>query len=746
MSTFTINNYLVDENNDYVVTETGDRIILSTSSITVDFSAAAAGSNNSQSTPVLSFQVKKRTDNDWYLIVNRDRFVGQFPSQSLTMGALYGIYIGNNGHPDGFSVWLEDSINLGFSEIDPAINDLKLLRDGNNTDNYLVELRSYDPTAITPSSGTLMVAIQYRDYGQQFKATGNILDADIAVIDASTPTSVISGVNNYLFTNGWLNQAENASARAVIVDNVAGTYSVTNVIGTPVIVKDEVDPSVISFTVAIDGAVTGGFADAVVTDNSTVDPVRHPEGVSFTYEWAREIPSLTGLSSPGAIENVYGQTSILADLKTSNAKVAFFGDSISNNGGTSHTSFWHAALFEWHPTSWKGAYFHADGSTTGMFTNVNSTRFSGNPITRPPGGTDTTLPELDREGMRLRGGELDGTANVAVQMQFATSSLSSLQSVRTSQAVLGRWPDGAQIFEKTDGTRDIATQANRVQMGCRVLAGNNVDHVTTGSSWQLRNPGSTNNTGTIAYNPTLNTGLTVYSPEIDSSTGDTIDYIGTEGGNWNLIYRSSTSQAQKHWAMDGVFYGGQNDGLTISYYGDGGWTTGSHRPPGDLLTTTNGTDQYHYTPEYLSERASLEGTTHAYIHIGQNDIAGSVNRNGSQALASFDAMVANIKAQIPGVKIIVSTIYDTEIDDASNLADKAVFNNGIITRASSDPDMVCVDLNAYIKEQKPTLAEFTDDWLMGTSGQAGTDRIHPNQAGASAIMSYLWDRVEAVQP
>ena len=740
MSTFTINSYLVDENGEYVVDENGDKIILSTQSIQVDYSTAVAGSNNRRSKPVLSFQVKKNVDDTWYVIVNRNHFVGRYPSQNTALGALYGLYIGNSGHPDGFSFWLEDSINRGGSVLDPDENVLTLTRDGND---YSVALDSRNDSTISPSTGTVMVAVQYRADGTQFNATGNILDSDIAVIDIDTPTSTSGSVDTYVFTNGWANQPENSYARAIIVNNVSGTYTVTNVIGTPVLVKDENNDTNISFTVDVQGAVTGGFADAVVTDNSTLDP---GESISFTYEWLREIPTLTGITYPGAIENVYGQTSILADLKTSNAKVAFFGDSISNNGGTTHTSFWHAALFEWHPTSWKGAWFHTNGSQTGLFTNVNSTRFSGAPVSRPPGATDTVIPELDRQGMYTRGGELDGGAGVAVQSQFYVESLSDVQATRAGRGVLGRWPDGAKIFEKSDGTRDIATSSNLATMQSRVLSGSSASHVTTNSSWQLRNPGSTNNTGTVQYNPTLNTDLTVYGQVMTQNSADTTDYTGSEGSYWNLMYRSSADQLQKHWAHDGAFFGGTNDGMVISYYGDGGWTSGSHRTPGDTLTTTNGTDQYHYDAEYLAERATFEGTTHAYIHIGQNDIAGSVNRSGSQALASFDAMVTNIKAQIPGVKIIVSTIYDTEDDDSANLNDKQTFNDGLISRAQADSDMVCVDLNAYIEAQKPTLAQFTDDWLMGDSGDSNTDRIHPNQAGASAIMSYFWNRVEAVQP
>ena len=151
------------------------------------------------------------------------------------------------------------------------------------------------------------------------------------------------------------------------------------------------------------------------------------------------------------IDGVYGNTSILGELKTGNAKVAFMGDSISNNAATTFTTFWHAALFEWHPDSWKGAWFHPNASNTGMFCNVSAAAFATD-VKRPAGGKDTAdppiIPELDRQGMYLRGGEVSGANGAAVQFQFYANSLSAIQADRTNRPVLARFPDGAQIFEK----------------------------------------------------------------------------------------------------------------------------------------------------------------------------------------------------------------------------------------------------------------------------------------------------------
>lgn len=451
-----------------------------------------------------------------------------------------------------------------------------------------------------------------------------------------------------------------------------------------------------------------------------------------------------------SLTHVYGNYNILKAMKTDNAKVAFFGDSITNNGGTTtFTTFWHAALFEWHPDSWKGAWFHPQGSITGMFNNPNASRFNDNLQNRPSGGTNAVLPTLDRQGMYVRGGVLGGTTGVALQCQFYTASLSDQQSVRANRALLGRWPDGAKIFEKADGTRDIATNTNPVVMSARVLAGSAATHVTTGSNWQLRNPGSTSNTSTQQYNPPLNTGLTVYGYEINANV-DVTNYDGSEGGYWNLMYRNNAAQDGSQWGYDGAMFGGFKDGMTISYYGAGGWTSASHYAPGDLLDLgSNGTDTFHYTDEYLQQRAQFEGTTHAYVHIGQNDIGG-VQRSGAEALASLDIMLAKIRTNVPGVKIVITTIYDTIDDNADNLADKAAFNAGIIERAEGASDLCCIDLATYVKEQKPDLNQFTLDWLYGDPAVTDpqnplSDHIHPNQEGASAMQSYVWSRVLAAE-
>ena len=442
------------------------------------------------------------------------------------------------------------------------------------------------------------------------------------------------------------------------------------------------------------------------------------------------------------IDGVYGNTSILGELKTGNAKVAFMGDSISNNAATTFTTFWHAALFEWHPDSWKGAWFHPNASNTGMFCNVSLGAFSSD-VKRQAGGTDTTVSELNRQGMYLRGGDVIAANGAAVQFQFFANSLSAIQADRSNRDVLARFPDGAQIFEKSDGNRDIATVDNPVSMSARVLAGDDDNYDTTDSTWRLVSP-STAATTAAQFNPTLNTDLTVYGPMIESAP-DSTNYNDDNGnltGNWNLLWASKPAQVGTHWVFDGAFFGGTNDGMTISYFGDGGWTTGSHFPPGDNINIGGVPDTWHYDQEYLRERAAFEELSHVYIHIGQNDIAGGMDRTGAEALANLDLMLSNIRNEIPGVKIVITTIYDTLDDSADNLADKATFNAGIISRAQTSSDMVCVDLSSYIKEQKPDLNTFTDDWLQGSSSDSSSDRVHPDTTGASAMQAYVWSKVE----
>jgi hypothetical protein len=121
MSTYSLNTYLVDENNDFVLTESGDKIVIDTISIDVDYGAAIAGMQ-SRSRPVLTFEVKKDEASDsWHVTTNRQTFIGRYPSRDVALGALFGVYVRWGGHPDGFVSFLEEALSSRGAVIDDDV-------------------------------------------------------------------------------------------------------------------------------------------------------------------------------------------------------------------------------------------------------------------------------------------------------------------------------------------------------------------------------------------------------------------------------------------------------------------------------------------------------------------------------------------------------------------------------------------------------------------------------------------------
>ena len=127
-SSFIINYYLIDENNEYILDENGDKIIISTQSVDIDHDYQAIGgqaSSRRRYRTVQSFDVKSTEDQtDWHLIINQQTFVGRYPTQAAAISVLYGIMYQHSGNENSFAFVLEDMINRGGSTIDPVGDNL----------------------------------------------------------------------------------------------------------------------------------------------------------------------------------------------------------------------------------------------------------------------------------------------------------------------------------------------------------------------------------------------------------------------------------------------------------------------------------------------------------------------------------------------------------------------------------------------------------------------------------------------
>ena len=287
MSTFTFNTYQLDEFGEYSLSDPSDptsRIILSTQTGSVNYALARLG-QASKSRPVLSFDIKKDSSDNWYLISNKQTLVGRFPELEYAIGALYGCFIYRDGDPNSFVTWIEDCLSKGNSVIDDAFNSLRLRREGND---LKASLSSIDQNGITPpltGTGAYYLAIQTTP----LDTSGTSTLADFVAV----ASLAASGNQELTESDGYLNlpEGDEAEACVIFVDPSDGTSWVkTNITSNEV--KKPAPPPVIVFTVEIDQAVLLEISTAVISDNST----GVPNGVNYTYEWFRSTSVVTGLT------------------------------------------------------------------------------------------------------------------------------------------------------------------------------------------------------------------------------------------------------------------------------------------------------------------------------------------------------------------------------------------------------------------------------------------------------------------
>ena len=285
MSQFSINLYLIDENGDYILTDQGDKIIISTVSIDVDNESRRLGVDRwRRQATIQSFDVKKLDQDNWYLTVNKHHLVGQYPTQSMSISVLYGMYTSMNGNENGFSVWLEDQINKGSSTIDPDTNILTLVNNGPEapSDSRLtVTLSNY---ALGNNVATFIQLEQSTD-----NASWNIVGTTVTV----TGDAVVN-FNQIRYDS--IN--ENSYYRAVLIGVDNQLNQSTLGISNNLVKDDSLDTMGLSVTISSSSTETlpvvpSGYAFA----NSEVTGLAPGKSASLAYDWARELPTLTRISA-----------------------------------------------------------------------------------------------------------------------------------------------------------------------------------------------------------------------------------------------------------------------------------------------------------------------------------------------------------------------------------------------------------------------------------------------------------------
>ena len=477
----------------------------------------------------------------------------------------------------------------------------------------------------------------------------------------------------------------------------------------------------------------GGSGVQNLGDLADVEVAGVQDGQVLGYDGSDWVPVDQGSANP---EYVYGDASIMAALKNTNAKVTMIGDSIMNDSGTTFTSLFHGASFCWRPDKWGGIWHNIAGAY-GPAIQQDGVVGNGNPATDTggisvPGDGTAWAPGLQNAtGGYGRYGDSAGTPTRMFDVGWDPGNLSTLASQHTS-TVAQKFPDGYACFLNSDGSRDVATNANQAVLKYVFNIGNNVDFVPD-VNINLYNPGSTQNTG---FQTTTFTGSGRRMEVVSATLSDTTDYTGSEAGVWQGQLRSINNTEKL--AVEKQFFGGTDDGFTLGYIGNGGWRTRNHYPPGESIQTGDGTQAYHYDATYLAQRLAIEGTTHAMVFIGENDVT-SAGRNAATVFADIQTIIANLKAARDDIKIVLYTLYPVTGDDAAKLQIKDDLNVLIKALPDTDSDVVVYDLAGFIDDSFATNNAFFLAWL----DQTEASPTHPNTTGAIAMMENFWSQVVA---
>lgn len=296
---FTFYQYLVDEFGDFITTQSNERIIVQTFTVEIDAGYRSIGGQlGKRCSPPKSCYIGRDSNDEWYLTINKQTFVGRYPTQADAISVLYGIHTYHSGRDDGFAFWIEESLALGHSIIEPAFNYIQFATDATETS---VSVTDYDPAMALSESGAPNADGGYW-LGYQTSADGITWNAvTVANVIGATLTGDTNQTRLSTGSTVWDQIAENEYYRGVLLVADAGANFYVGAFSR-LGLKDEVDETDLTgLTMTVDGSTTegdpvysGSYAHANVDESGAVlDP---EETISYTYSWYREIPTMTGLT------------------------------------------------------------------------------------------------------------------------------------------------------------------------------------------------------------------------------------------------------------------------------------------------------------------------------------------------------------------------------------------------------------------------------------------------------------------
>ena len=480
------------------------------------------------------------------------------------------------------------------------------------------------------------------------------------------------------------------------------------------------------------------------------------------------------------IQGVTGNVDILKDLYNSKAHVLMVGDSISNNGGTDFTSLFHAALFNWKPLKWEGAYFGASvGGYTiqGFFVGINGDKLedqNGDDYVEvaDPGNNDA----FDDYDSNLNGNystvaramKLLADANTD-QNQFINLQLEP--GIFTASHKPNFWETrypGEQMMLNNNDEAKMASADTPLKIGMSFFGSGTATYLPEVETRFNVNVNGTTSPGYIPYDAghgfqTLAQDKDIWSSFVSLSTtvsgataASSVDGTNTAADNYGVFFRenqSSFDADKTRVAFYNIFAGTNSDGLTISYAGDGGWRLGNHNkdyPGGQSFQIGNDPANVYpwsYSDEHIKERMRVEDTTHVFIHLGANDVSSSdaATNTAETMTTKLNEVLERYRKLRPGLKFIITTVYpvDATNNNESKGLNRIKFNDAVLDLAYKADDIVALDFDdlifgtngAYAAEANPTVTWFLDT----TNGLY--DGTHLSAEAAARLTEKIWDRV-----
>ena len=273
-----LHTYLVD-GDDYVVDQDGNRIIVQSYEYgTTGFDWQRIASATKKPPFVRSFNIRKFDNGDtWTLTVNRQMFIGIYPSQDAALQVLKGLFIRCNASPAGAEAAMTQQLSWGSSTIDQALNNLLLNRTGENDLTYILS-----DISIT---GDAFLGLQVSDTGGGWPNN----PTQITTVDGSVDPL------EYFQAGGYDTIAENDYFRAVLYQMPG--FSIVASSNTQL--KDDLDPvgtlSLLIRNLAGDGppeATSNGLAyvgAAYATPQWTSEDWPEDLTPTYSYAWAYQL-------------------------------------------------------------------------------------------------------------------------------------------------------------------------------------------------------------------------------------------------------------------------------------------------------------------------------------------------------------------------------------------------------------------------------------------------------------------------